>query len=267
VQNQPPPLILSFGAFDPVGAAGITADRQVFAALGCHGLAVPTALLVGDTARIEDVQELDTGWMVDQARVMLEDMRVAAIKVGAMLNPEQVSAIAEIVSDYPDVPLIVDPFLSGLPEHGDEDDDLLGALSQVLAPQATVLQLSLLELGRLAEGWRDPADGDMAGLDAAELTSTGCAFVLVNCSEPGQNTLYDIDGEVARYPWRRLPGNFAGAGTVQSAALAALLARGLEVPAAVEAAHAYTLAALAHGQRFGMGKFVPNPFFQEPRHD
>jgi hydroxymethylpyrimidine/phosphomethylpyrimidine kinase len=260
-------LILSFGALDPVGATGIMADRQVFAALGAHGLVVPTCFLVGDTARIEDLQAMDTGWMVDQARVLLEDMSVAAIKVGAMASPEQVSALAEIVSDYPDVPLILDPFLSGLPDNGDEDEDMYGALSQVLAPQATVLQLSLVELGRLAEGWRDPVDGDMIGLDAAELTSSGCAFVLVNCSEPGQNTLYDIDGEVARYPWRRLPGTFAGAGSVQSGALAALLARGLEVPAAVEAAHAYTLAALAHAQRFGMGKFVPNPFFQEPRND
>jgi hydroxymethylpyrimidine/phosphomethylpyrimidine kinase len=262
VQNQPSPLILSFGAHHPLGAG----DREVFAALGCHGLSVPTALLVADTARIEDLQELDTGWMVDQARVLLEDMTVAAFKVGFMATPEQVSAIAEIVSDYPDVPLILDPFLSGVPD-GDDDEDLHGALAQVLAPQATVLQLSLLELARLAEGWRDPAGGDMAGLDAAELTGSGCAFVLVNCTEPGQNTLYDIDGEVARYPWRRLPGAFAGAGTVQSAAIAAFLARGMEVPAAVEAAHAFTLAALAHGQRFGMGKIVPNPFFQEPRHD
>lgn len=267
MQNQPSPLILSFGALDPVGAAGVLADRQVFAALGCHGLAVPTALLIGDTAQIEDVQTLDTGWLVDQARVLLEDMTVAAIKVGAMVTAEQVSAIAEIVSDYPDVPLILDPFLSRLPENDDDNEDLLGALGSVLAPQATLLQLSLVELGRLAEGWRDPSDGDMAGLDAAELTSDGCAFVLVNCTEPGQNTLYDIDGEVARYPWRRLPGAFAGAGSVQSAAIAALLARGLEVPAAVESAHHFTLGALAHGQRFGMGKLVPNPFFQEPRHD
>lgn len=262
MQNQPSPLILSFGAHDPVGAG----DRAVFAALGCHGLVVPTALLVADTAQVEDLQELDTGWMVDQARVLLEDMTVAAIKVGFMANPEQVAAIAEIVSDYPDVPLILDPFLSGAPESEDEED-LHGALGQVLAPQATLLQLSLMELARLAENWRDPADGDMAGLDAAELASSGCAFVLVNCSEPGQNTLYDIDGEVARYPWRRLPGQFAGAGSVQSAAITAYLARGMEVPAAVEAAHAYTLATLAHAQRFGMGKLVPNPFFQEPRHD
>ncbi len=119
MQNQTSPLILTFGPTDPVGAVGIQADLASFAAMGCHGLSVITALFIGDTARIEDMQVIDPDWVSDQARVVLEDMPVAAFKVGAVGSIENVSAIAEIVSDYPDIPLVFDPFLSSLPDDKD----------------------------------------------------------------------------------------------------------------------------------------------------
>ena len=161
MQNQTSPLILTFGVSDPVGATGIQADLAVFAALGCHGLSVLTGLLIADTARVEDIDEVDADWVVDQARVLLEDMPVAAFKVGALTSIEQASAIAEIVSDYPDVPLILDPFLSSLPDSGLADDDMLSAIRQILVPQASVLLLSQVELARMAETWREGGSGDM----------------------------------------------------------------------------------------------------------
>ena len=82
VQNQTSPLILTFGVADPVGAAGIQADLATFSSMGCHGLSVITSILIGDTARIEDTQQIDADWVADQARVLLEDMPVAAFKVG-----------------------------------------------------------------------------------------------------------------------------------------------------------------------------------------
>ncbi|MEG1054282.1 MAG: bifunctional hydroxymethylpyrimidine kinase/phosphomethylpyrimidine kinase, partial [Janthinobacterium sp.] len=84
MQNQTSPLILSFGVSDPVGAIGIQADLATFSAFGCHGLSVTTGLLISDTARVEDVQAVDPDWVSDQARVLLEDMSVSAIKIGAL---------------------------------------------------------------------------------------------------------------------------------------------------------------------------------------
>src|SRR5690606_23669906 len=156
VQNQTSPLILTFGPTDPVGAVGIQADLASFAAMGCHGLSVVTALFIGDTARIEDMQVIDPDWVSDQARVVLEDMPVAAFKVGAVGSIENVSAIAEIVSDYPDIPLIFDPFLSSLPDQGPDGDDMLMATRELLIPQTTVLIISAGELVRMAETWREP---------------------------------------------------------------------------------------------------------------
>jgi hydroxymethylpyrimidine/phosphomethylpyrimidine kinase len=270
VQNQTSPLILTFGVSDPVGATGIQADLAVFAALGCHGLSVLTGLLIADTARVEDIDEVDADWVVDQARVLLEDMPVAAFKVGALTSIEQASAIAEIVSDYPDVPLILDPFLSSLPDSGLADDDMLSAIRQILVPQASVLLLSQVELARMAETWREGGCGDMLGKDVAELTGMGCALVLTTCTGAAgkgdsatiSNTLFDADGVLDTFRWPHLAGPFVGAGSTMSAALAAMLAHGLEPAAAVRAAQVYTHGALAKAQRFGMGKLVPNKFFQ-----
>lgn len=208
------------------------------------------------------MQEVDADWVVDQARLLLEDMAVAAIKVGALTTIEQASAIAEIVSDYPDVPLILDPFLSSMPDSGLADDDMLMAIRQILVPQATVLLLSQVELARMAETWRE-GGGDMLEADVAELTGMGCEFVLVTCTGAQgvrSNTLFDADGVVDILGWQHLPGPFTGAGSTMSAALAAFMARGAEPKEAVQAAQLYTAGALAHAQRFGMGKLVPNRF-------
>ena len=247
---------------------GIQSDLAAFGALGCHGLSVTTGLLVADSARVEDTYEIDADWLVDQARLILEDMPVAAFKVGALTSIEQASAIAEIISDYPDVPFVFDPFLSSLPDSGLLDDDMLVAIRQILAPQATVLMLSQVELARMAETWRE-GGADMLLEDVDELTGSGCAYVLVTCTGASgsgalavrSNTLFNEGGVLATFDWRHLPGPFVGAGGTMSAALAAYLAHGRTPEDAARAAQAYTAGALAQAQRFGMGKLVPNKFF------
>jgi hydroxymethylpyrimidine/phosphomethylpyrimidine kinase len=265
VQNQSSPLILTFGASDPVGAIGIQADLASFAAMGCHGLSVITALLLGDTTRIEDTQTIEADLVADQARIVLEDMPVAAFKVGYIGSIETVSVIAEIVSDYPDIPLILDPFSTGLPDLGLEGDDMLIAIRELLIPQTTLLLLSTVELARFAETWREPTNADALMLDAMRIIDLGCEFLFVTgtpCDvHDVANTLFDESGAVRNDNWQRQPGTFSGAGNTLSATIAAMMANGLEVPEAALEAQEFTVAALAHAQRLGMGKLIPDRYF------
>ena len=265
VQNQTSPLILSFGVSDPVGAIGIQADLASFAAMGCHGLSVITSIQIGDTARTEDLQFIDPDWVADQARVVLEDMPVVAFKVGALGSVENVSVIAEIVSDYPDIPLILDPFITQMPEQGLDSEDILMAMRELLIPQTTLLLVSAVELTRIAETWREPSFDDVMVADTMRLIDAGCEYVLVT-GTPGEvhqvvNTLFNQSGVVRSDAWVRLPGSFVGAGSTLSGAITALLANGLEMPEAVLEAQEFTLAALANAQRLGMGKLVPDRYF------
>lgn len=264
MQNQTSPLILTFGATDPVGAIGIQADLASFAAMGCHGLSVVTAILVGDTTRVEDAQAIDADWVADQARVVLEDMPVAAIKVGHVGSIESVSVIAEIASDYPDIPLVLDPFSSAVLDAGPESEDLLLATRELLIPQATLLLLSAVESGRLAETWSEPGGRGLEA-DAMRLVDLGCGFVLVTGAQDAMhevaNSLFDESGMVRQDTWPRQPGTFAGAGNTLSATIAAMLGNGMEVPEAVLEAQEFTAGAIAHAQRLGMGKLIPDRYF------
>ncbi len=273
MQNQTSPLILTFGAADPIGAIGVHADLATFSALHCQGFGVTTALLIGDSAGVEDQQHVDPDWVADQARVVLEDVQVAAFKIGALDNMEHISALAEVVSDYPDAPLILDPFGSRLPElpEGEDMDELLTVLRQLMVPQATLLMLSQVELGRLAETWRDLGNGETTADDAQHPIDLGCEYVLVTGTPAGKgpsdaslraNTLYGASGVVRHDRWQHLPGPFLGAGGTLSAAIAAFMALGAEAPQAVDLAQQYTFGALAHAQRLGMGKLLPNRFFK-----
>lgn len=256
---------MSFNVADPVGATGIQADLASFAAMGCHGLSVITALAVGDTARIEDTQAIDADWVSDQARVMLEDMPVTAFKVGYLGGIENVSVIAEIVSDYPDIPLVLDPFSSRMPDLVGEGEDLLLAVRELLVPQTTLLLLSVVELGLLAETWREPTERDMLKEDAMHLVDLGCEYVFVTGAPDDvqnvANSLFDESGRVRHDSWTRQPGAFSGAGSTLSATVAAMLANGLDVPEAVLEAQEFIVAALAHAGRMGMGKLIPDRLF------
>jgi hydroxymethylpyrimidine/phosphomethylpyrimidine kinase len=265
-------VVLSFGVADPVGAIGIQADVATCGALGCHTICVITALLIGDTTVVEDVQPIDTDWVADQARSLLEDIPVAAFKLGHLDSIETIAAVAEIISDYPQVPMVLDPFSALLPQQRD-DEDILLAIRQLLVPQATLVQLCADELARMAETWREPSDDDTLEIDAMQLIEFGCEFVLVT-GVPGeaqrvQNLLFASEGLVRGDRQQRLPGTYIGAGSTISAAISAMLANGVAVPEAVLEAEEFTHAALGNALRLGMGKRLPDRYFwsREPEPD
>ncbi|TDK67181.1 bifunctional hydroxymethylpyrimidine kinase/phosphomethylpyrimidine kinase [Sapientia aquatica] len=265
MQNQISPLVLSFGSSDPLGAIGIQADLGSFAAMGCHGLTVITAILVGDTTQITDIEPIDAEILVEQARTILEDVPVAAFKLGTIGSIENVSAIAEIVSDYPEVPLIFDPFATLIPDQGQDSEDIFVAASELLIPQTTVLIASAVEISRLAETWREPSTEDNLAQDVQRLIESGCEYVFVTgttiTNTEIANCLFDQSGIIRHDSWPRLSGSFLGAGSTLSAAIAGLVANGIDIPEAVLEAQEFTNAALAHAQRFGMGKLVPDRYF------
>jgi hydroxymethylpyrimidine/phosphomethylpyrimidine kinase len=258
-----PPIVLAFAASDPSGGAGIQADVLTLASMGCHPLSVLTAITVQDTLGVEGLQSLDAEWVADQARCLLEDMPVDAFKIGVLGSVENISAIAEILADYPDVPLVVDPVLAS--GRGDElaSDEMLHALRELLLPRTTVLTPNSTEARRLADV-EDDEEPSLA-VCAQRLIEAGCEHVLITGThEPTEqviNTLYGKAGVVRSDSWQRLPGSYHGSGCTLASAIAAMLANGLELPEAVREAQDYTWHALARGYRPGMGQFLPDRLF------
>lgn len=257
------PAVLTFAASDPTSGAGLQADLLALASMGCYPLSVVTAITVQDTAGVEAFYPIDPDWVADQARCLLEDMPVAAFKMGMLGSTEIVTVVAEVVSDYPDVPLVLDPvFASG---RGDEfaGDDMISAIRELLVPQSTVVTPNIAELRRLADD--DDEDSDLAEC-AQRLLDTGCEYVLVTGTHDSStadvvNTLYHRGGVLRADNWTRLPGSYHGSGCTLASALAANLARGLDIGDAVYEAQDYTWQALSHAFRPGMGQHLPDRFF------
>ncbi len=258
-----PPAVLSFAASDPSGGAGIQADILTLASMGCHPLSVITAITVQDTSGVEGILPIDADWVADQARAILEDIPVAAFKIGVMGSAENVSVIAEIVSDYPDIPLILDPVLAS--GRGDEfaNEDILSAIRELLIPQCTVMTPNTPELRRLMQ--EDEEEG--VGLErlSMRLIELGCEYVLVTGThEPTPeviNTLFFEKGILRSDTWQRLPDSYHGSGCTLASALAATIARGLDISEAAREAQEYTWQTLKFGFRPGMGQLVPDRLF------
>ena len=258
-----PPIVLSFAATDPTGGAGIQADLLTLSSMGCYALSVVTAITVQDTAGIEDVLPIDADWVSDQARVLLEDMPVAAFKIGLVGSVENCAAIAEVVSDYPDVPLIFDPVLAS--GRGDEiaTEEMIEAMREMLIPQTTIITPNSLEARRLAD---DGGDEERSLEDCAKrILEMGCEYVLITGTHENTpqviNTLYGQQGVIRSDSWQRLPGSYHGSGCTLASAIAATLANGLDIPEAVREAQEYTWQTLNAGFRPGMGQHIPDRFF------
>lgn len=260
-----PPIVLVFAATDPSGGAGLQADIMTLTSMGCHPLSVVTAITIQDTMGVDDVSPVDAEWVADQARCVLEDMPVAAFKIGLIGNVEQIAAIAEVVSDYPEVPLVLDPVLAS--GRGDElvSEEMVNALRELLIPQATIVTPNSLEARRLAADDPDEASGTDLAECARRMIASGCEYVLITGTHENTpqvvNTLYGESGVVRSDSWQRLPGSYHGSGCTLASAIAATLANGLEISDAVKDAQEYTWQTLKTAFRPGMGQHIPDRLF------
>ncbi len=265
LQDQPAPAcVMTFNASDASGAGGMAGDVATIAAMGAHALPVVTSIVMRDTAEVFDHHAIDTDVVVEQARTILEDLTISAWKVGFLGSAEGVSAVAEVLSDYPDVPLVAYlPSLSWLEE--DAHLAYLEAFRELVLPQAEVLVGSHQTLTDfLLPEWDSerPASPRELAVAAAE---HGTKFVLVTSVPlPEQfmdNVLASPQGAITGEKFERFEVSFVGAGDTLSAALAALLASGAELHAAVGEALAFLDQALDAGFRPGMGNVIPDRFF------
>ena len=263
--SQPPPLVLSFAASDPSGGAGIQADILTLASMGCHPLSVITAITVQDTAGVDGVMSLDPEWVADQARAVLEDMPVNVFKIGMLGSAEIIMAIAEVISDYPDIPLVLDPILAS--GRGDElaNEDMLATMRELLIPQATIITPNSMEARRLAQNDDDDQDSPELHQCAQRLLGMGCEYVLITGTHENTtqvvNTLYQSDVVVRSDAWPRLAGSYHGSGCTLASAIAAAIANGLPIAECVYEAQEYTWRTLKAGFRPGMGQYLPDRLF------
>jgi len=273
IQDQAPPAcVMSFNASDPSGASGLSGDISTISAMGAHPLPVVTSVLMRDTAEVFDQHVIDADAVVEQARSVLEDVTASGFKVGFLGSAENVSAVAEVLSDYAELPLVSYlPNLSWMED--DEQQSYLDAFRELILPASAVLvgnHKTLTDF--LLPDWDAdrPASPRELAVAAAE---HGAPFVLVTgvvlpnkSVNKGQNQFIDnvlasAQGALTGEKFELFEVSFIGAGDTLSSALASLLAVGSELQAAVGEALQFLDQSLDAGFRPGMGNVVPDRFF------
>ena len=258
------PCVMAFNANDPSGAGGLGADVAAMSSASAHVLPVVTGAYVRDSSEIHDHIAFDEDAVADQARCALEDITVQAIKVGFAGSPENLSAIAEVCSDYPDVPVIAYmPSLAWWSEI--ELENYLDAHAELLLPQTTVLVGNHSTLCRwLLPDWADekpPGPRDVARAAAEH----GVPYTLVTgfnaADQYLESHLASPEMVLATARYERFEATFTGAGDTLSAALTALIAAGADLQTACAEALTYLDQCLDAGFQPGMGHAMPDRLF------
>jgi hydroxymethylpyrimidine/phosphomethylpyrimidine kinase len=223
-------------------------------------LAALTAVTVRDTAATEEIQPAAPELIDDQARCLLEDMRVQAIKVGPLYTTESISVLAQIAADYSHVPLVL--HLQQLPdetliENMDVEDVQL-AIFELLLPQTDIVVVD----HNLLQQWQ--AQGVLAGGGAASsaqaLLQYGAKWVLTTGAplRPGHGShlLQGQQGETANWNWQAPPSRLVDADGPLACAIAAGLARGQDVQKAVHDAISTAGPLVSRSFQPGMGQRI-----------
>ena len=249
---------LTIAGSDSSGGAGLQADLRAFAALEVHGASVVTVVTAQGTRGVRKVDPLRPELVRAQLDAVLEDMRPAAIKTGALGNAAVVEIVADTLRKLDTVPLVLDPVVN--PSRGRSllDDAGVGAFINELVPLATLVVPNRMEAARLAGAPVRTARQARAACIALAALGARAVYLKGGHFEGPESVdlLYD-GGEFVelRAPRREVP-PMHGLGCTLSALMTAQLARGLPLVDAARRAHAILHHALAAPAAVGEGLAV-----------
>lgn len=256
---NPPPVVLCFSGADPTGGAGIQADIETLCSHGCVAASIITAATVQDTTDVISFPPMPADLIIEQARAILEDMPIAAIKIGMVGSAEIAMAIHSIIMDYEHIPVIYDPVFSTETDGSLSTDELVDTVRTLILPVTKVLTPNIHEVHALAPG------SDTPNAAAIGLLESDVEYILLTGTHGNTpdivHTLFSNNRELEKFHNERLPHKYHGSGCTLASSIAAQIALGQEVLGAVRKGLEYTHKTLVNAHRIGMGQYHPNRFF------
>ena len=253
---RPVPVALTIAGSDSGGGAGIQADLKTFTVLGVYGMSALTAVTVQNTVGVRRAEALPPDLVADQVDAVLEDIGCDAAKTGMLANADIVAAVADRLAAHHVERLVVDPVMVSKSGHPLLAGDARAALIARLLPLALVVTPNLHEAatltGRDVESF---ADMQRAARDIAALGPRAVVVKGGHLPDTPVDLLFirETNEEVALRGERFATRNTHGTGCTFAAAIAAYLARGMNLRLAVEGAKRFTAEAIRHSLSLGAG--------------
>lgn len=260
--KQPVPLayrrVLTVAGSDSSGGAGIQADLKSFAALGCYGMTVITAVTAQNTRGVKGIHPVPATVVEQQMEAILDDIGADAVKIGMLFSSEVIAVVARTLQRYGAKNVVIDPVMAA--QSGDPlmREDAMSAMKALLLPQCLLLTPNLPEAEKLLNRPIPTIDAMQAA--AVDLAAMGPVNILIKGGHSLNNPATDILYLSKRKELSVLSGdlistkNNHGTGCTLSAAVAANLAHGLDVKEAVREAKNYISNALAAGAAYQLGR-------------
>ncbi len=253
------PTVLCFSGHDPSGGAGIQADIEALISMRCYPCTIITGLTVQDTINIKALLPQTPEHFTQQARLILQDLNISAIKIGLIGHSGIAEAIYAILTDHPDIPVIFDPVLAAGGGKRLSNVSLLATIKKKLLPRTTILTPNSEEARLLSE---TSTSLDKCG---QSLLEQGCKAVLITGGHEAEpfiiNRFYQPEKPVELFEWERLPYTYHGSGCTLAASLAGLIAKQIDPVTAAFEAQQYTWNTLKKARPIGKGQLIPNRFY------
>ena len=250
------PVALTIAGSDSSAGAGIQADLKTFAAFGVYGASVITALTAQNTTGVSGIHQVPADFVTAQIDAVFADLAVGAVKIGMVAQLATIDAIAAGLSRWSPQHIVLDPVM--VATSGDRllAAEAIEALRTKLIPRASLITPNLPEAAALLD---EPVATNEADVErqGRRLLALGCKAVLIKGGH-GQGSesidyLIDAERTIALAAPRIATKNTHGTGCSLSSAIAAGLAKGDDMEAAVRNAKAWISAAIAAADKFTVG--------------
>lgn len=250
------PIAVTIAGSDSGGGAGIQADIKTFAALGVYGATVIAALTAQNTKGVTAIHDVPAEFIAAQIDAVFSDLDVSAVKIGMLSQVAAIEAVAKGLARHRARSIVLDPVM--IATSGDRllAANAIEALRKQLIPRAIVLTPNLAEAAALTGASIARNEREME-IQARELLSLGARNVLIKGGHGDGVESVDLlvgEGDVIRLSAPRIPTrNTHGTGCTLSSAIAACLAKGMDLAAAAHDAKAYVTTAIASTDQLKVG--------------
>jgi hydroxymethylpyrimidine/phosphomethylpyrimidine kinase len=250
-------IAVTIAGSDSSGGAGIQADLKTFAALGVYGASVITALTAQNTRGVTAIHDVPVDFIVAEIDAVFSDLDIAAVKIGMLSQAAVIETVAKSLGRHRARNIVLDPVM--IATSGDRllAPDAVEALRKLLVPRALVVTPNLPEAAALTGASVARNEREME-IQARELLALGARNVLMKGGHGSGDESVDLmvgEGDVLRLSAKRMDTkNTHGTGCTLSSAIAAGLAKGLDLNTAAREAKAYVTAAIAAADTLHVGR-------------
>ena len=250
--------VLSVAGSDSGGGAGVQADLKTFAALGCYGMSVLTAVTAQNSLGVQGIHPVPPAFVREQLHSVLQDLGTDAVKIGMLFSAECIRTAAGVLKEHGVQRIVLDPVM--VAQSGDKllEDEAVRAVQSELIPLADLITPNLPEAAVLLD--RPVESQDDMEAAARDLAGLGCRAVLLKGGhlrgDHSTDLFYSQEEnrlETLSAPFIRTNNNH-GTGCTLSSAIAACLARGMDLHSAVKRAKAYISGAIRAGAHYRLGQ-------------